>query len=236
MFKIHSLHKFLATITAICAVVSLVFLTSAATFAAEVGAYDVSDEVARAGETVEVYLSVAENPGIISLRCKFEYDTSVLELVKVENLGLLAGFTTPSANLNSPYTLRWANALAGANDVSTGKLARITFLVKEDAPCGDYTVSVSHVEARNLSGTKLSFTAANGTVTVAENDAEVEIVKGDLDGDGTLGPKDINIAKKLLAGALVPTERQKEAGDINGDGVFNGIDGNMLSKYVAGNR
>ena len=61
-----------------------------------------------------------------------------------------------------------------------------------------------------------------------------EYVRGDLDGDGVVTSKDINISKKLLSGAVVPTAAQKLAGDVNGDGVFNGLDGNILTKIAAG--
>ncbi|MBQ2729293.1 MAG: hypothetical protein IJF69_00800 [Clostridia bacterium] len=233
MSKINSMARVIAIIMACCAVFTFVPAASVGVNAAEAAAYGVSDVTASAGETVEVYFSVENNPGIISLRCKFEYDTDVLELVKVENLGLFAGFTTPSAILSSPYTLRWADALANENNESCGNFAKAVFKVKDGVAEGEYKISISHVEARTVEGNKLSFAAAEGVVTVCDK-VVTEPVKGDLDGDGVLSPKDINIAKKLLAGAMIPTDTQKAAGDVNGDGAFNGLDGNMLSKYVAG--
>lgn len=68
--------------------------------------YEITDVTGVAGSTVEVYVSVANNPGIISLRNTITYDTSTLELIAVQDCGLLAGYTTPSATITSPYTLR----------------------------------------------------------------------------------------------------------------------------------
>ncbi|MBQ2729294.1 MAG: dockerin type I repeat-containing protein [Clostridia bacterium] len=67
-----------------------------------------------------------------------------------------------------------------------------------------------------------------------ETPPEETYVLGDLDGDGIVSSKDINITKKLLSGAVVPTALQRKAGDVNGDGVFNGLDGNLLTKIAAG--
>lgn len=77
----------------------------------------------------------------------------------------------------------------------------------------------------------------DGAVTVygKKIEVEVEIVPGDIDGDGIVSVKDVNVAKRLVAGALTATERQIAAGDLNGDGVYNGIDSNALLRLVAGN-
>lgn len=89
-----------------------------------------------------------------------------------------------------------------------------------------------------LTGEAISeVTVTAGTYTVYGKKAEVEavIVPGDIDGDGIVTVKDVNVAKRLVAGAATATEAQIMAGDLNGDGVYNGIDANALLRLVAGN-
>ena len=64
-------------------------------------AYTVSGASCFPGETVELYVAIENNPGIISLRCQISYNDYALELVDIENLSLLEGFTSPPASLSS---------------------------------------------------------------------------------------------------------------------------------------
>lgn len=77
---------------------------------------------------------------------------------------------------------------------------------------------------------------SEGTLTVygKKIKVEVEIIPGDIDGDGKVTVMDINIGKRLVAGALTATERQLKACDLNGDGVYNGVDANALLRLVSG--
>ncbi len=77
-------------------------------------------------------------------------------------------------------------------------------------------------------------TVTGEEATVYGKRAVVEIIPGDLDGDGVTTVKDINIAKRLVAGVATATENQILAGDLNGDGRFNGVDANALQRLMAG--
>lgn len=128
-------------------------------------AYTISGVTGAAGSTVEVYVSIVNNPGIISLRNSVSYDTSALELIQVEDTGLLNGYTTPSATIASPYTLRWADSLATADNTAQGVVVTLTFkALKAASTC---SVSIEHGEARNANGTKVTFAGASATVNVA---------------------------------------------------------------------
>lgn len=188
--------------------------------------YELTDRSGRAGSTVEVYVSIINNPGIISLRQTISYDTSALELTAVEDLGLLAGYTTPSATINSPYTLRWADSLATQNNTSNGNIAKLIFTIKEDAQPGSYEISVSPVEARNVSGEKVRFGAASAAITV------VEYIVGDTDGDGEISDWDAIVLNRYLAGWNV--DAALAAADVDGDGEVTDWDAIVLERYLAG--
>ncbi len=57
---------------------------------------------------------------------------------------------------------------------------------------------------------------------------------GDVDGDGTVNAKDLNIIKRLVSGIVTPTPEQLAYGDVNGDGKINGMDANILARYISG--
>ncbi len=80
-------------------------------------------------------------------------------------------------------------------------------------------------------------TYVNGTCTACgekEPAVEPDYTPGDLTGDGTINAMDVNIAKRILSGAVTPSAAQNLAGDINGDGQFNGKDANYLARIASG--
>lgn len=62
----------------------------------------------------------------------------------------------------------------------------------------------------------------------------VEIITGDLNGDGIVNTMDANIGKRIISGTVTPTADQIKAGDMNGDGTYNGVDANILVRIVSG--
>lgn len=135
-------------------------------FATDSPAYGLTSAQGLPGEEIEVYISIENNPGIISLRHYIYYDDSVFELTAVEDLELLAEYTTPSPTVSSPYILRWADALATENNNANGQIAKLTFTIKEDAVAGDYEISVELIESRTWVGEKIIFEDATATLTV----------------------------------------------------------------------
>ena len=125
--------------------------------------YTVQGAAVSVGDTFTVPVAIGNNPGIISMRFAIHYDAAVLELVKVENAGLFAGYTTPAPTISSPYTLRWSDALASANNTAQGTVATLTFKALQHTSAT--VVSIVHTEARNVAGAKVTF--ANGTASVA---------------------------------------------------------------------
>ncbi len=69
---------------------------------------------------------------------------------------------------------------------------------------------------------------------VAPENEPVEIITGDMDGDGVVNARDVNIIKRIVCGVTTAKKDQLIAGDVNGDGALNGIDANILTRYCAG--
>lgn len=188
--------------------------------------YKISGATATAGSTVEVYVSIENNPGIISLRNQMAYDTTALELIKVEDLKLLSGYTTPSPTIDSPYTLRWADSLATQNNKANGNFVKLTFKIKDDAEAGDYGISVSHIESRTATGEKVEFADCSAVITV------IDYILGDIDGNGEVDDWDAIVLNRYLAGWQ--TEANLAAADMDGDGELTDWDAIALERRLAG--
>ena len=188
--------------------------------------YSITSASGVVGSTVEVYVAIENNPGIISLRNTISYDTSALELIEVKDMGLLAGYTTPSATLTSPYTVRWADSLATANNMANGRIVKLTFKITDDAESGEYLVRVTHVESRNVSGSKVTFAEGSAYITV------FDYLIGDVDNDGEVTDWDAILLNRYLAGW--GTEINLHAADVDGDGEVSDWDAILLERYLAG--
>lgn len=136
--------------------------------AAESGILSLSDMSGERGEEVVIRVELVQNPGIISLRLKVDYPDGVT-LQSVENSGILNGWTAPSPTIASPYTLRWVDALATANNTVTGTIATLRFRITDTAEIGANTVTVEVLESRNKDGEKIAFFSASATITVTEH-------------------------------------------------------------------
>lgn len=190
------------------------------------GKYELSYATAFVGKDVTIYVSVADNPGIISLRNSISYDSDAMTLVSVEDLGLLNGYTTPAENISSPYTLRWADSLASANNTQNGRIAALTFRIADNAASGDYEVTINHIESRDFNGTEYDFASATATVTVTD------AMKGDVDSDGEITDWDAILLNRYVAGWNV--EVVELACDIDEDGEITDNDITLLENYLVG--
>jgi len=58
--------------------------------------------------------------------------------------------------------------------------------------------------------------------------------KADLNGDGQTNAMDVNLIKRIMAGAFAPNDSQLSAGDINEDGIVNSFDANAVTRIASG--
>lgn len=139
-------------------------------FAANAPSYKLSEKSVEVDDEFLIDVSIVNNPGIISLRFKTLYDSSAVELLEVSDCKMLGGFTTPSPNIDSPYTLRWADSLATENNESNGSVITLRFKALKS---GVTNIEIQHVESRNTSGEKISFVNAQSSITINEKPVAV---------------------------------------------------------------
>ncbi len=83
-----------------------------------------SDATAKAGERIDVTLSIMNNPGIVATSVSLAYDNTVLKLVDVQDGGLLGSdaFSPGNDYTCVPYTVLWEDGLVSQNYTGNGVL------------------------------------------------------------------------------------------------------------------
>ena len=142
-------------------------------FAKEEVTYDkptivVESVTANAGDTVDVIVSLAKNPGIMDMALSFTHDSTALSLTGTRNGDALsdATFMGPK-NMASGCRATWYYMDEPA-EYADGSVIILTFDVLETAENGDYEVSVEYgeMDINDIEGNHLSFNIESGKVTV----------------------------------------------------------------------
>ncbi len=192
----------------------------------------VSSASARADGTVEITISVENNPGVVSMSLNVAYDDSVLTLTDVKDGGIL-GSTMHRVQYTQPYILNWVNDTATSNFTADGTLVTLTFKVNANATEGSYPISVSYnydnYDIYDIDVKPVKFTLVSGGVEVRNT------ILGDVNGDGVVTAQDRVLLARYLAGGWNITEDDIDltAADVNLDGKVNGADRAILARYIA---
>ncbi len=140
-----------------------VFLLNTASFAAfEEGKLSLTSEMQAPvrGHSFSVSLELNRNPGVTSLRAAMVFDEAVVELVSVEDKGLLPSFSKESGE-NGEVTLYWKAGAGGGDLTQIGVLATLVFRIRDDAPYGDHRIGINFsdrlFDAQNKGGASISF-------------------------------------------------------------------------------
>lgn len=192
----------------------------------------------KAGETVEIAVTLANNPGFSDLSIEIGYNASVMELTKVTpNSAVGCNFTTSQQLTQLPYMLNWVEGTK--NNTFTGTLVTLTFQIKESAALGSYPVTVNYykgLQGNNVDGDDVNYDLDFNRVPITYVDGSVTVysyMPGDLNGDDKINTKDVVYLLRYIAGwsldGLV-----EDALDVNGDGKVNSKDAVHLLRYIAG--
>ncbi len=196
---------------------------------------------AKAGERVELTLSLDTNPGIATADLDIEFDSNVLHLVDVVDNHLIEGATPAhSDRFEAPYRLSWENDLAKTDSLATGKLVTLVFEVDENATEGEYAVTVdpNTAEVYSSSLNRADCFVSRGSVEVVKDEPLI----GDVDGSGVVDIDDALLLQKHIAkytdGGRPLIDESDEAvmniADVNRDGILSVSDVTMIQQYIAG--
>ena len=192
--------------------------------------FTVTGGKAAAGETVQVTVDVANNPGIVAARLSLFYDKTVLTLESVQNGDVFgtSAFTKGGDLSAVPFTVLWEDSL-NPNHTQNGTLVTFTFRVHDDAEEGTTSVTLAYDadSTYNADLDNVAFLVRNGAVTVQNR------LPGDANGDGSVDLKDAAVLRRFLAGGWNVTLIEKNA-DVNGDGTVTLKDVTLITRYLAG--
>ena len=122
----------------------------------------VSSATASSGDTVQVTISLKNNPGVALLDLKISYDESVLTLTDLSFNTDFGGTGTRLSNYASPTSLLWYNGADNSNGDMV--VATLTFDVASNAPKGNSEISLSYV--------------TGGICDIYEEDIEFDVING----------------------------------------------------------
>lgn len=130
-------------------------------FAAGAPAITVSQSSAGPGEETSVTVSLSENPGIVGMTLGFEYDSSRLELLSIQESGL-GGIWQKATGV------AWANDTG--DSTYNGVFLTLTFKVRDTAESGLAEVSVKYSpgDICNYDLEDVNFTVVSGGVEVQD--------------------------------------------------------------------
>ena len=115
------------------------------------------------GSTVNVAVTIADNPGMDVMKLKFSYDTAALTLKDIELGSVMTG--TFTKNLDKAVAL--LEAAGTTNATGNGTLVTLKFEVKSTATAGNYTIGFLVADAVNRDEARVALTTQAGTVSVA---------------------------------------------------------------------
>ena len=123
------------------------------------------------GETVEIPILIENNPGIVALSVNVSFDGNVLELQNASATGSVfpaEGITFGGTYNTDSFNIIWYDATSTANYTDSGLIATLTFLVKEDAPIGETSISVSYARSSvvDVNLDEVTFDTRNGVINV----------------------------------------------------------------------
>ena len=194
----------------------------------------VEDKEVKAGEEFTVDVTLANNPGIVALRYKVEFDANKLELVSVADGGILKGFMDLSTDLTSPYIIGWEDALADNNNEENGVTATLTFKAKADVESGTTEIKITPVEAwatvNDYEGKEVTFVGGTATVTLKEAAHVHTMIKHDrveptCTAPGNIEYYECSVCGKLFSDAEATTEITAE------DTVLGKVDHKYETKF-----
>lgn len=185
-----------------------------------------STKTALPGSSVDIEISLKDNPGVASIGLDVAYNKNILTLEKVTYNTEFGGTTQTSPLTDNPARLLWVNP--SAEFTSDAVFATLTFKVSENAKDGvksPITLTYDQNDIYNINENNVVCAVENGAVTITD------VIPGDINNDKSVNNKDVTRLMQYLAHWTV--EVNALALDTNGDESVNNKDVSRLMQYLA---
>ena len=130
----------------------------------------VSSANAAAGDTVEIVINIKNNPGIVGMTLKLEYNESAMTLTSVARGSALSEMTfTKPKDLSSGCQLPWDAEEVLPEDATNGDILVLTFTVSNTAAAGTYGINLSYQNGAVIDNDLMpvALVINNGVITVS---------------------------------------------------------------------
>lgn len=204
-------------------------------FAADVGAgavatITVESKTANPGETVQVAVSIKNNPGILGATLKLSFDEGLT--LKEATAGDAFSYLTMTSpgKLTSPCRFSWDGQECGPEDAKDGTILNLTFDVGENVEVGkklNISVSDNNDSIYDNDLNLVNVSTTNGAITV------INYLPGDANNDGKINVTDVISIRRHIVGGYDLTINE-DAANVNDDGKIDASDVIMIRRYIAG--
>ena len=129
------------------------------------------------GDTVDIHVSVKNNPGFVSMQIKATYDPNVLTLTgaTLEAAGMNDN-SAPVEEADGEYWIDFSNDTARKDNTADGSVYTLTFQVNKNAAVKSYPVALKFEYGLNYNEDMLSFVAQDTAVNVICKHADLQTV------------------------------------------------------------
>ena len=150
--------------------VLIMFSMCPAVFAAGTPTMTVSSAKARAGDTVTLKVSIANNPGINTFSLGFDYDKSKLQLSDV----IIDG------NLSGQFVYKKKAVWLNGKDIKyNGDILTLKFKVLDDAKSGETVIKPTYSpgDISNYNEENVNFKVISGAITIENGGTRVSFIQ-----------------------------------------------------------
>lgn len=224
--------KILAFLLVVALIFSMTPINSNMVRASEIKDTVISVESKNAlpGSTVDVEVSIKNNPGILGAVLKLSYD-SKMTLTNAKTGDAFSSLVmTKPGKFDSPCQFVWDGQELNAEDIADGTILHLTFEIAETAEVGDVLDIDIACDSGDFVDTELNsvdVTLESGKISV------MNYTPGDLNGDEKVNSTDVILLRRHIAGGYDITVNEL-AGDVNADSKVGSSDVILIRRYIAG--
>ena len=185
---------------------------------------------ARIGNKLFVYMDLANNPGIWSMKTTLDYNKNAIAPVSY-TVGDVFGETEldHSALTDENLLMIAYNESLDTNNENTGRVLTYEFDIIDDSLPYDFYLSVVQSDIFDCDLGLVTF-----NVTNTADSPEISFLRGDINLDAKVNLADIYEMKRIIVSEEGFSEIQLMAADMNEDGKINIADIYELKKVIAG--
>lgn len=224
--------KYLAIVLSFFMIISIgpKELLAADTQAGSTPTISVESKNVKPGETVDINVSIKDNPGILGATLKLSYDDG-LTLVDAKNGEAFSYLTmTKPGKMTSTCRFGWDGQECKKEDVKDGVILTLTFKVAEGIAAGkklNISISADGENIYNNDLQKINVKTADGGIIATD------YTPGDVNGDGQINATDVVMTRRHVVGGYNLKINEKAA-DVNDDGQVDAADVILIRRFIAG--